>query len=116
MTNQRKAVTAHGEVPYETVECDSCGNEVAKDDAEKFVIGDHIHTDKWSHKGDELEFKNYRTGWACEYCKGDPAGFPSTRVGGWFLDLPFLIQYTALIIVGILLIIGLSVVGQVVVG
>jgi hypothetical protein len=84
--------TAHGEVAYKTVECSSCGTKLAKADAERFVIGTHVNTDRWTHKGDELEFSSYRMGWACEYCKDDPVGFPQRTRSG-FLELHPVVQF-----------------------
>ena len=50
--------TPYGDTTIEVVECDSCGAEVAKDDALEFTLGD-------------------RTGWACEHCyETGPIGFP----------------------------------------
>lgn len=64
MTEQTKTIeTAYGETSITIVECDSCGAEVAKDDAERFEIGD-------------------RSGWACPHCVDDgPVSYPA-RVKG----------------------------------
>lgn len=101
----RAATTAHGEVEYETVECSSCGNEIPKDEASRFIIGDCAGVDKWSHRGDEWEFTSYRTGWACPYCRDDPAGYPTARIGGWFADLDPFVQVMIIMFVGVALLV-----------
>lgn len=72
--------TAHGEVEYETVECTSCGNQVAKKDALVFVIGDLESSERY--RGLEKHRFTFETdrvsyGWACEYCRETgPARYP----------------------------------------
>jgi len=90
--SKNKAATAHGEVEYETVTCDSCDSEILKSEAKRFVIGDYVRTDTWTHKGDELEFRDYTMGWACEYCReSGPVAYPQRTKRGWFAQLgPFL--------------------------
>lgn len=57
-TITREAETAHGRIEYETVKCDSCGNEVLPDDTVDFKIGS-------------------REGVACEHCHEEgPLSFP----------------------------------------
>jgi hypothetical protein len=56
--------TPYGDTTIDVVECDSCGAEVAKDDALEFTLGD-------------------RTGWACEHCYDNgPISFPE-KVTEW---------------------------------
>ena len=98
MTRTNKAVTAHGEVDYETVTCDSCGSEVMKRDARRFVIGDLKATDYWSHKNTkEFHFDSgdYATGWACSYCAdGDIAAVPQVgTLWNWWRSRAFVTQY-----------------------
>lgn len=82
MTDRNTAKTVHGEIEYETVTCDSCGNEILQSDAKRFVIGDHVRTKSWSGSGDELEFRNYTMGWACEICQNNgPVEFPESLFG-----------------------------------
>lgn len=58
-TTTQTVETAHGTVEYETVACDSCGQEIHEDDAREFTIGD-------------------REGVACEHCVDEgPAEFPA---------------------------------------
>lgn len=72
MSPKRKATTVHGEVEYEVVECSSCGNEVAKEDAKRFVIGDQTKKTDWGGLSTtEYHFNNEQEGWACEYCRND---------------------------------------------
>jgi len=60
MSEKQTAVTAHGEVEYEVVKCDSCGNMVLPENTAEFTIGD-------------------REGVACEHCVDEgPASFPGS--------------------------------------
>lgn len=80
MSKTRTATTAHGDVDYETVDCTSCENEVAKTDAQRFITGDVVEYHHWSHKNTkqyELDSQTVSTGWVCEYCREDPAQYPS---------------------------------------
>ena len=53
--------TPYGEIEFETVECDSCGDELLEKNAKEFTIGD-------------------REGLACEYCtENGPIDFPGPR-------------------------------------
>lgn len=70
---------------YETVECDSCGSEVQKEDARRFLMG------KISSSREEFGKKQVRfeetpkvvTGWSCPYCvEAGPAGFPKDSLRG----------------------------------
>jgi len=64
----KTATTTHGTVEYETVECDSCENEVAKADAERFIIVHEMRgTRDW---GDHTKYNvnDGTTGWICPYC------------------------------------------------
>lgn len=101
----REAVTAHGEVTYETVECDSCGHELPKEEARDIVVGDLQGVDRWAHMGDEFEFKNYRRGYVCQFCEDDPAGFPGASFVDMFTDLHFAAQFAAVVTVGLLLLV-----------
>jgi len=61
MSTTQTVHTQFGEVEVETVECDSCGNEIAKDDAKKFTIGE-------------------REGYACSHCVDEgPISFPPDK-------------------------------------
>ena len=58
MTETQEVQTRFGEVQIETVECDSCENTIAKEDAHEFTLGD-------------------REGHACSHCVDDgPISFP----------------------------------------
>jgi ribosomal protein S26 len=86
-TQTKTATTAHGEVEYETVTCDSCGNEAAKAEASKFVMMHSMRdTTTWSHDGGYKEFEvyNYTEGWACKYCTQSPASYPQDTRFSWF--------------------------------
>jgi len=59
----KTATTAHGTVEYETVECDSCGNEVAKSDAYRFLLFKQGRDPSFVKDDDKQA-----AGWACPYC------------------------------------------------
>jgi hypothetical protein len=64
--------TPHGEVEYETVECASCGNDVAKTDAYRFLMYRQGSDPSFVSNADEQA-----AGWACPYCyDAGPADFP----------------------------------------
>jgi hypothetical protein len=66
MTETQAVTTRHGEVEYEVVECDSCGNSVLPSETSEFTIGD-------------------RDGVACQMCVDEgPIGFPSKTRETWF--------------------------------
>lgn len=60
--------TAYGETTIEVVECDSCGAEVAKDDALEFTLGE-------------------REGRACEHCyDSGPISFPTSATDEGYIQ------------------------------
>ena len=65
------AETIHGSIEYKTVECTSCGNEVAETDALDYVAGDIMGVDHWGHR-DAYEFSiddaTLHQGHLCPYC------------------------------------------------
>lgn len=76
--------TAHGEIEYETVECDSCGTELLKDEAFGFIVFDQDKLKKsrsWNHFHEWNVYDGgYKTGWACPYCyDAAPVDFPRIR-------------------------------------
>ena len=87
----QQATTIHGEVEYETVDCSSCGDEVAKQNALRFVIADPTDYSvlRAMHKV-RLEYKSgtLREGWACPYCADDPAAMPSRAQSGRSVTVP----------------------------
>jgi len=76
-----QAVTEHGSVEYEVVECDSCGMDTAKESAQRFYIGEVKETDSYNSLNKTVvKFKKntVNKGWACQHCHdGDVAGLPS---------------------------------------
>lgn len=69
MSQTETVHTKYGEVSIETVECDSCGNTIATEDAHRFAMGEGT-----VHGFEDAE----RHGYACEHCVNEgPAGFPS---------------------------------------
>ena len=84
MSKTETVPTLHGDVEYEVVECSSCGNVVAKEDAKRFVIGDILTIRHYASIGKrEYVFRtsDYQEGWACEYCRNDSiVDFPLTSV------------------------------------
>lgn len=72
---KKTAVTVHGPVEYETVTCDSCGEETMKNEAERFVIGGFDCTKYGDHR---FDVDNSTLGWICPYCvTEEPASFPT---------------------------------------
>jgi hypothetical protein len=64
--------TQYGSVEIETVECDSCGDTIAKDDAYRFAM-DNDAPNKQMNNAE-------RNGYACEICVDEgPAGFVPDR-------------------------------------
>jgi len=60
MTDTETIQTAYGDVEIETVDCDSCGQTIGKDDANEFTLSD-------------------REGHACDHCVDNgPISFPPT--------------------------------------
>jgi len=77
MSERQTLTTEHGEVSYEVVECDSCGNTIAKSDATDFIVGDVTDVTTFSTMPDKYKFGNgMHRGYVCPYCKDDPARFP----------------------------------------
>jgi hypothetical protein len=67
----QKAITQHGEVEYETVKCDSCGNEVVEGEELSYVIGEIRSSSYWSHKKSyEINFheEGLNRGNLCPHC------------------------------------------------
>lgn len=67
----KTAETIHGSVEYETVECSSCGQEIAKEDALVFAIG---RGKKERYGGVKIKAK--KQGYACDHCADNPIAFP----------------------------------------
>lgn len=86
-TRTRTAQTVHGDVAYETADCSSCGLEYRKDDLGAFVIADRIGG-KY-HNIDQVTLNgNFATGYVCETCRADPAGYPTrSRAKGVLADI-----------------------------
>lgn len=80
-TKTRTTPTAHGEVDYKTVTCSSCGEEVPKESAARFIVSNDWES-KWATGFNDKTTYQFGTtdmkrGWACEYCKEqDPIGYP----------------------------------------
>ena len=73
-TETKVSVTAHGEVEYETVVCDSCDTTIPKENAKRFVIGDVMelnHRGALKKRQYGFHTSDYQEGWACEYCRND---------------------------------------------
>jgi hypothetical protein len=79
MAEVETATTAHGEVEYEVVECSSCGQKIREEDAVRFVVGELNDKKSYTH-GERYNFnpQTVNEGWACDICREDPAGFPTT--------------------------------------
>lgn len=85
---EREAVTLHGDVAYKTVECSSCGSEVAKQTAQRMIVGDVVEYQNYRAIGKEkysFDPDTIRKGWACEYCRHEgPTDFPRRRLRDLF--------------------------------
>lgn len=88
-TKTRTSTTALGEVQYETVECNSCEQEVMKKEASRFYAGTVRKEKAWRHRGvKEVEFDNrsYHSGWLCPYCLDDD-DITQVKVGKFVWDI-----------------------------
>jgi DNA-directed RNA polymerase subunit RPC12/RpoP len=84
-TQTVEKVTEHGSVEYEVVRCSSCEQQVSKEDAQRFIVGDATKRKHWSHRDKiELEFRDdsITEGWACPHCSSGPAQFPTDSTFG----------------------------------
>lgn len=99
MSQTESITTEHGRIEYETVDCDSCGAEVAKKDADRFVVI-HDLKSKYSYtRYNEYKVRDGSDGWICPYCADSgpidtPDKDPRSHVLGWILwatfsDRPF---------------------------
>ena len=111
---KHRVPTAHGEVEYETVECDSCGEQVAREAATSIVVGDV--KEKAPLNG--LDYSRYKfhgtpaEGWVCEYCQDDPAGFPRVTHTLSTEDI-ILIVGVVMVVLSFMLPLGIEFAGQV---
>lgn len=97
MSQKETAPTVHGDVDYATVECASCGRTVAKQNAQRFYIGDVNKKFHWSHDNTlEVEFydKSVESGWACDYCKQDPIEYPRGKAIDYFTSAKAIVSLT----------------------
>jgi hypothetical protein len=98
MSERKQAYTAHGEVEYETVECDSCGEDVVKEEAMRFGIAQSVRE---NYRADEEKLTGVeKVGWVCPWCQEDPIKYPAPTdydaftfyiVSGCLLAIGFLI-------------------------
>lgn len=83
MTDVETIQTPYGEVEFQTVECDSCGESIRKENAQRFLIGD-IHRTRTKFNRRVVHFKkdcNPVVGWCCEYCRdAGPIDYPYLTV------------------------------------
>lgn len=78
MVNERSVYTNEGEVSYETVTCCSCGDEVAKQNCKRCVIGDlRKESNLSTFNKHKYEFASKPdVGWLCQFCHEEPAAYP----------------------------------------
>lgn len=70
MTETKTIQTQYGDVSIDTVECDSCGNTIAKRDAHRFAIHNGVPNPRFNDAD--------RSGYACDYCASEgPISFPN---------------------------------------
>ena len=80
MSERETVPTVHGEVPYETVECVSCNERVAAENTKDVIVGEVTRVKDYNHRPDKYEFGDgMDRGQVCEYCRDDPAAYPSGR-------------------------------------
>lgn len=116
MTDRQTTPTAYGDVEYETVECDSCGNDVLKKDASTFVVGECTsQRDRYTGKQFRFKDSDCATGWICPYCRdeGGIIGTPSvTDVRALWLSIDqegrFMIKLFAAISAILVFVVSLS--------
>jgi len=85
MTKTKTIHHEYGEKEIEVVECDSCGQEVAKDESYAFlmtkghswVVGGNIDVD----------------GWACEHCAENPISYPVILGEFWNRVIEYKLEY-----------------------
>ena len=81
MTKTVEVDTAHGTTTYETVECSSCGTEVSKPEAKRFIMGTLQGKDTYRALGKVrygISTQDVREGWVCPYCyDSGPIEFPN---------------------------------------
>lgn len=65
---KEEALTAHGEVEYETIECATCGNKEMKKKSQQFLLGDIKKKYDWKGHDEFHVYDGYITGHLCEYC------------------------------------------------
>lgn len=85
MTETKTAQTVYGDVEYETVECDSCNNEVMKEEAFRFLLfGEETlrhKVDKYDRLIYTFEEDSLTKGWACKHChENGPISFPEDYI------------------------------------
>jgi len=69
MSKSKTVHTQYGETTVEVVECDSCGNTVAKDSASRFAMNEGVPNPRFNEAD--------RQGYACEHCVSEgPLSFP----------------------------------------
>ena len=80
----------------EMVECSSCGQEIAKEEAHYFIIRNDKNKD---------DFTGQTEGWACQYCVENPISFPVIyrTLGdntGWFeLTAAYLLIFLSVLMI-----------------
>jgi len=89
MSQTESITTEHGRIEYETVDCDSCGAEVAKKDAYRYIMYERGADPEYVGGGNKRAI-----GWACEYCFDSgpldvPDTNPRTHAVGWLLWATF---------------------------
>jgi len=83
MTDCDEVSTVHGTVDYEVVECVSCGNQVVAERAETVVVGELKGRSTSPYASREkfiFDSLSVEHGHVCEYCRDDPAAYPSGTV------------------------------------
>jgi len=85
MTKTKTIQHRYGEKEIEVVECDSCGQEVAKDESYSFLM---IKGDSWV-VGDNTDVD----GWACQHCAENPISYPVILGEFWNRVIEYKLEY-----------------------
>ena len=112
-TETHTVTTAHGETTYETVECDSCGTDTAKDEARSYIMGTCQSKQKWRIDGGYIEYHisrdDVQEGYVCPYCyDSGPIDTPSKKLKNMTANEPFLVALAFGFIAG--LVVGMIVI------
>jgi len=85
MTKTKTIQHEYGEKEIEVVECDSCGQEVAKDESYAFLMTKGRASLAW----DDID----ANGWACRHCAENPISYPMILGEFWGRVVEYKLEY-----------------------